>query len=283
MRRGFVLLVFSLLAGCAGNSTNPDGAFPIPLTSAETSPALVPVPEKLENTKLQGAFDLKEAISEWISLKHPHSYEEVVKQANSFIRKNGFPLQLDASRVLKKNPTRVEIQSGKKLFTFKPGRELSEKPDICGEHFLNIPVILLPENNAALVSAGKKYPFSLKKFRLEKVRIFREKKIVSTIAMPEATEPLGISRNGKAVYLKFPLEEPMTLEWWTRVVKNMPMVIGEDPYLVLKVEKEKISFDADINKLNPQEFEVQDSSPEALRWRYLPSNLILELSSHCGK
>lgn len=278
--RAFIICI--LLFGCAGKSNTAAISLLTPNSNSSKEQALVPVPIKWEKTKIKGTFDLKDAISQWIEIEHPNSLEEVVRYANTLIRKHGFPLQLDASRLLKKNQRQLELKAGKKLFSFSAGHELNITPNICGEQILKIPAVVLSETQAALVSNGKQFPFSLAGFGREKVKVFRKKKLVATLSLPEPTEPLGISPRGNAVYIKFALDETITTEWWTRVVKDLPMVIGEDPYLVLKIEKNKIKFDSELERLIPQEFEVQDSNSEYLHWRFLPSNLILELSSHCG-
>lgn len=271
------------LVACAGTGTYQSPPLSSLTQNPPALPTLVPVPEKWEKAKFRGSSGLKELISQWIAMEQPSSFEHAAQEANRLLKKNGYPLALDARALLKKNQNKLELKAGQKIFTFFRGKELNSHADICGEQILKIPALPISEKTAAVISGGKKYPFSLAPFRRETVKIYRGKKLLSTIPLPEASEPIGISQNGKSIYIKFPLDEILTLDWWTRVVKNFPMVIGEDPYLVLRVERDRLSFLTDSDKLNPQEFEVQDSSSGFLHWRYLPSNLILELSSHCGQ
>lgn len=227
------------------------------------------------------ASDLRDSISSWIS-RHPEAeFEEAARMANRFLRLHGYPLVLDARRKVKKGQSEVKIFSGKKVFHFVAGKELSSSPDICGERFLRIPALLVNQNTAALIHKGREYRFSLKGFQREKFRIFRGKRLVSTIYAPEPSEPIGIASNGKAIYLKFPLHEAQTIGWWQKVAVFQPSLLDEEPYLTLRVQNHRLYFDENIEHLPAQEFEVEEGDESSFRWKFLPSNLVLELSSRC--
>ncbi len=227
------------------------------------------------------ASDLRDSISSWIA-RHPEAeFEEAARMANRFLRLHGYPLVLDARRKVKKGQTEVKIVSGKKVFHFTSGKELSSSPDICGERFLRIPALLVNQNTAALIHKGKEYRFSLKGFQREKFRIFRGKRLISTIFAPEPSEPIGISANGKSIYLKFPLNEAETIGWWQKVAVFQPSLLDEEPYLTLRVQNHRLYFDENIEHLAAQEFEVEEGDESSFRWKFLPSKLVLELSSRC--
>ncbi len=245
------------------------------------SQVLTPLEEKEEAFRSIEASDLRDSISSWIS-RHPEAdFEEAARMANRFLRLHGYPLVLDARRFVKNGRDEVKIVSGKKVFHFAAGKELSSSPDICGERFLRIPALVVNLETAALIHKGKEYRFSLRGFQREKFRIFRGKKLVSTIYAPEPSEPIGISANGKAIFLKFPLHEGQTVQWWQRVAAFQPSLLDEEPYLTLRVQNHRLYFDENIEHLPSQEFEVEEGSESAFRWKFLPSNLVLELSSRC--
>lgn len=299
------LLLSLVLCACASTKPNPQTPAAKPsspsVTKPETSPSsaqssnslqstqdslanpLVPsAPEEAEEAfRSIEASDLRDSISSWIA-RHPEAeFEEAARMANRFLRLHGYPLVLDARRKVKKGQTEVKIVSGKKVFHFTAGKELSSSADICGERFLRIPALLVNQNTAALIHKGKEYRFSLKGFQREKFRIFRGKRLISTIFAPEPSEPIGISANGKSIYLKFPLNEAQTIGWWQKVAVFQPSLLDEEPYLTLRVQNHRLYFDENIEHLPAQEFEVEEGDESSFRWKFLPSKLVLELSSRC--
>jgi hypothetical protein len=51
---------------------------------------------------------------------------------------------------------------------------------------------------------------------------------------------------------------------------------------VLQVQATRLYFDENIEHLPPQEFEVDESDNTSFRWKFQPSDLVLELSSRCN-
>jgi hypothetical protein len=235
-----------------------------------------------ESSRFHKESDLREAISRWIADNPQADYDEAARMANRLMRKHGYPMVLDASRLLKKNKHLLKLKAGKKTFVFESGKELSRTQDICGERFLRIPGLILGKEKAALISDGKEYPFSLKEFRRDRFRIYDGRKMKSIIFAPEPTEPIGLSGSGKALFIKFPLNEEAAAEWWQRMGSLQPSIIDEDPYLVLQVQATRLYFDENIEHLPPQEFEVDESDNTSFRWKFQPSDLVLELSSRCN-
>jgi hypothetical protein len=229
------------------------------------------------------ASELRESISHWISKNPEADFEEAARMANRFLRLHGYPMVLDARDFVKNGETEVKIRSGKKVFHFYSGEKLSSTPDICGERFLVIPALVSSENTAILIYKGEEFPFSLKGFRREKFEVFRGKKLISTIFAPEPFEPIGLSANGKSLYFKFPLNETLTLGWWQKVSSFQPSLLDEEPYLTLRVQNHRLYFDENIEHLITQEFEPEDSDDPAIRWKFLRSNLIIEMSSRCER
>jgi hypothetical protein len=225
---------------------------------------------------------LREAISRWIADHPDGDFEEASRMANRFMRKYGYPMVLDASHLLRGNKTKLKLRAGRKLFVFEAGKELSRSPDICGERYLRIPARVIGRNRAALVSNRKSYPFSLKGFRRDRFRVYRGDKLVAVIYAPEPTEPIGLEGDGKALFLKFPLNEEATSEWWQKMATFQPSLLDEDPYLLLRVEQNRLYFDENLEHVPAQEFEVDESDDSSFRWRFLPSGLVLELSSKCS-
>jgi len=259
--------------------TNPARPTPAPRISEqdlEASPE-----EPMEEIDLGRSSDLASAISNWIADNPRAEFEEAARMANRFMRRYGYPLVLDVAKLLKPGRSELRLKSGKRTFVFKAGEELSRSEDVCGERFLRIPGRILGPERAALVSEGREYPFSLKGFRRDRFRIFRKGKIISTLFAPEPTEPIGLTQNGKSIYIKFPLHEKKTAGWWQRIGLHQPSILDEDPFLTLRVERGRLYFVENIEHLPPQEFEVEQSEGSAFRWRFKPSELVLELSSHC--
>ena len=100
----------------------------------------------------------------------------------------------------------------------------------------------------------------------------------------EACRGSCIAGNGKALYMKFPLDEEIVGAWWQqKVAHHQPSLHDEIPYLVLRVEKGRLYFDENIEHLPAQEFEVEQNEGAAFRWRFQPSGLVLELDSRCER
>lgn len=284
------LTLFSVLflAACASAPTKPPAPLPAaPAPKAEPEAPVTPPSPKVtepaeESSRFQKESDLREAISRWIADNPQADYDEAARMANRLLRKYGYPMVLDASRLLKKNKNVLRLKAGKKTFLFEAGKELSRTPDICGERFLRVPGLILGKEKAALISNGKEHSFSLKEFRRDRFRIYDEKKLKSVIYAPEPTEPIGLSSSGKALFIKFPLNEEATAEWWQRMGGLQPSIIDEDPYLVLQVQAMRLYFDENIEHLPPQEFEVDESDNTSFRWKFQPSDLVLEMSSRCN-
>lgn len=283
-----LLLLSLLLAACA--SAPNKAATPQPLAVEAKSepelPANPPAPRVAEPVEESSRFhkesDLREAISRWIADNPQADFDEAARMANRFLRKHGYPMVLDASRLLKKNKNVLKLKAGNKIFVFESGKELSRSADICGERFLRVPGRIRGKEKAALIMDGKEYPFSLKEFRRDRFRIYDGKKLKSVIHAPEPTEPIGLAGNGRALFIKFPLNEEATAEWWQRMGNLQPSIIDEDPYLVLQVQAMSLYFDENIEHLPPQEFEVDESDNSTFRWKFQPSDLVLELSSRCN-
>lgn len=283
------LLLFTVfLAACASAPRNTTAPLPA-AAPAKTEPELPasPPPSRPtepveESSRFHKESDLREAISRWIADNPRADYDETARMANRLLRKHGYPMVLDASRLLKKNKHQLKLKAGKKTFLFESGRELSRTEDICGERFLRIPGLILGKEKAALISEGKEYPFSLKEFRRDRFRIFDGRKMKSVIFAPEPTEPIGLSSSAKALFIKFPLNEEAAAEWWQRMGALQPSIIDEDPYLVLQVQAARLYFDENIEHLPPQEFEVDENDNTTFRWKFQPSGLVLELGSRCN-
>jgi hypothetical protein len=232
--------------------------------------------------RLAQRSDLRNALSAWIAQNPEAEFDLVARTANRLLRRHGFPLVLDASGLLKPGQTELRIRAGSKTFLFEAGQELSLSPDICGERFLRIPGRILGTERAALISDGREYPFSLKGFKRERFRVLRGKKLVSVLYSPEPVEPIGLSTSGRAVYIRFSLNEGETAEWWHRIARHQPSLLGEDPYLALRVERSRLYFIENLDHLPSQDFVVEETDPSIFRWRFQPSGLVLELSSRCG-
>lgn len=296
MRFGIIFLPFLVFA-CAGQGTlssAPPTPTPVqeaisqetPVSTGENLPELPPTPEAPtepeETDKLSEGSQLQKSISNWIEENPNADFDEVARMANRFLRLHGYPMVIDASPLLKEGQTAVRIKSGKKTFVFEEGQELSRSTDLCGERFLRIPARILGADQAALVNKGKEYPISLHGFNRERFRVFRGRKLIAVIHAPEPTEPIGIGAGGKTIYMRFPLFEGPTAQWWQRIGVHQPSVLDEEPYLMLRVNRSRLYFDENIEHLPPQEFEVEDSDKSSYRWRFQPTGLVLELSSRCG-
>jgi hypothetical protein len=303
MRVRLLPLFFPLfLAACAGQSTvpRPRETAPIPILNppakaaevaipslaAERAAALTAVPEAPEvpeeEDRLTEGSDLKNAISRWIAENPKAEFDEVARMANHFLRLHGYPMVLDASGLVKIDETHVRLKSGKKTFVFESGKELSREIDICGERFLRIPARIISSKQAALVVKGREFPVSLEGFKREEFKVYRGKKLISKLYAPEPTEPIGLSANGKALYMKFFLNDAQVAPWWLRVGTHQPSVIDEEAYLKLRVEKNRLYFDETLEHLPAQEFEVEETPDASFRWAFEPSGLTLLLSARCG-
>lgn len=285
MRLGFPLIAL-LLSACAVTRTEQ----PSPAQPAHASQREAPAPAPPLVKESQGEAEesspqnskLRESISLWIA-ENPHAtFEEASRTANRLLRLNGYPMVLDAAGLIKRGQTRLRLRAGGKIFVFEAGKELSRSPDVCGERFLRLPARPLGADRAALIQNGKSYAFSLKPFRRERFRVFREGKQLSVLFAPEPTEPIGLANSGKALFLRFPLNESLTAGWWQRIAVDQPAVMGEEPYLLVQVQRNRLFFDENPEHLPPQEFEVEEGTGAAFRWRFMPSELVLELSSKCG-
>lgn len=256
--------------------------------SKSAEPVLTP--ETVQEQELEGeesgnlphATELRDAISAWIAA-HPNAdFDETAREANRFLRLLGYPLVLDAARLVKPGQAYLRLKAGGRWFTFDSGRELSRNPEVCGERLLSIPGRITGREEAVLMVRGREYPFSLKGLQRDTFRIRKKGKLVATLFSPEPTEPIGLVATGKAFLLRFPLDEESTLRWWQRMGLQQPSLLDEEPYLVLRVNRATVFFDENIEHLPPQEFEVEEGRGTAYRWRFQPSGLVLELDSHCA-
>lgn len=285
-----ILISPAILFACAGQSTTPPPSPPpvVVIAPLEVSPPVAEqappaeAPPEEEEDRIPEGSDLKNAISKWVAENPGAEFDEVARMANRFLRIHGYPLVLDAAALVKNDGSALRVKSGKKVFLFEPGRELSDQPDVCGERYLRVPARILSADSAALVVQEKEFPFSLKGFKRDRFRVFKGKKLVAVLHAPEPTEPIGLSANGKALFTKFLLNDGEVGAWWQKVGVSQPSVLDEDAYLMLRVEKSRLYFDENIEHLPAQEFEVEGATGANIRWQFQPSNLILELSSHCG-
>lgn len=280
-----ILAAFVLLSACAEKPIMPNSAEPKVIASAKK--VEVPVEPAAKNeVKMPPSnlkkSDLRDQISDWLSENPQSNFKKASQMASRIMQKVGFPLQIDASSQLRRGQKSLILRTPKKTFYFLAGNELSENEEICGERYLQVPALISSEKSAVILSEGKKYPFSLKGFRREKFNIKNENKLIASILTPEPSEPIGVAPKGNALYMKFSLDEAKTSSWWTQIVSDFPELYGEDPYLVLRVEKNRLIFEDDIRHLAPQEFETEESGSETLRWRFKPSDFTVELPSRCG-
>lgn len=307
MRLASLLLPFVCalgFAGCAARSAAPvviptasvsDSVASTPedpslSTSEEKTPdptATSPSPteaelEGEESGNLPHATELRDAISAWIAANPEADFDETAREANRFLRRLGYPLVLNAARLVKPGQAYLRLKAGGRWFTFDSGRELSRNPEVCGERLLSIPGRITGREEAVLVVRGREYPFSLKGLQREAFRIRRKGKLVATLFSPEPTEPIGLVATGKAFLLRFPLDEESTLAWWQRMGLQQPSLLDEEPYLVLRVNRSSVFFDENIEHLPAQEFEVEEGKGAHYRWKFLPSGLVLELNSTCA-
>jgi hypothetical protein len=299
--RKLPLTLFCLaIAGCAHQSEPPAPPPPAPpsvpvlaepplppvLPPASPPPAPAPPTDAKsaeEPASLLEGTDLRQAISSWISEHEDADFELVTRMANRMMHRYGYPISVDASPLLKPGQDSLRLKAGNRTFLLRAGHELALGADACGERYLRLPVRLLGGNDAALVSGGRTYPFSLAPFRREEFRAFRGKRLIATFSAPEPTEPIGISGNGRALFLRFPLDEQLAINWWQRVARHQPSVLDEDPYLVLRVSKKRLYFDENIEHLPTQEIEVdEDTDPGNYHWRFLPQGFRLEFSTSCN-
>lgn len=286
------LLVTLLLTACAGKKPVP--AAPAPTTppvaedlppSTEPAPAgttRIEAPQE-EDPRFLEASPLRKAISHWIA-DHPKAdFDEASRMANRFLRRYGYPMVLDASPLLNETKDAVKLKAGNKIFVFHAGKELSRTPDVCGERFLRISARVLGKDQAALWIKKKEYPFSLEDFRREAFKVYKNDELLQVLHSPEPTEPIGLAANGKALYIKFPLNEEAVAVWWQRMGEQQPAVADEEPYLVLRAQAGRLYFDEDIEHLPPQEFEVIENKEDknTFRWFFPNSQLTLELDSKC--
>lgn len=247
----------------------------VPAPSGDTPPPEV-------NSPFLPPSDLKRSVSEWIRANPKSDFEDAARAANRYLRESGYPLVLDVAGLIPKEATTFRMKAGIRTFEFQAGKELSTDLDVCGERFLRIPGRYLGGDEAVLVTKEAEYPFSLKGFRRERFRVMKKKREINTVYAPEPTEPIGLAANGSAVYLKFPLDDALTAAWWQRMGNFQPSLLDEDPYLVIRVAKNSLYFDENLEHLPAQEFEVEQSDKGSFRWRFEPSGLVLELDSRCG-
>jgi hypothetical protein len=274
MRLAIFLSLF-LLACASTTRVAPEAIAPTP---SQSQPVLItPLPQQHSSLEEN---ELRDQISDWIYKNDQATYAQVAQFANKALRKWGYPFVLDAAAMLGKQQSTFLLKAGGKSFELKAGQELSPSPEPCGERFLRVHAKQVSENKALLVSGNKEYPFSLKSFRREKLLIWKGKQLLSTLHLPEPAEPMGLAMDGKSVFIKFPLDERVSASWWSRVARSFPDILSEDPYLVLRVERNRLSFDTEEKNLLPQEFEVNAGGSDTLRWRF--RDQILELSSRCG-
>lgn len=244
-------------------------------------PAIASMEEPEEKAAFLGSSDLKSAISKWIKKRPRADYDEVARAANRLMRKLGYPFVLDVSQLLSKEDTEFHLKVGRKTFVFSSEKALSRTFDVCGERYLRVPARIFDETTALLVDGQKTYPFSLEPFGRETFLIYKKDELVSILSAPEPSEPIGVSANGKALFLKFPLHEEQTTIWWQRMGRQQPAILDEEPYLTLRVEKNRIYFDENIERLPPQDIEVEENTAGTIRWKFFPSRLIVELPSKC--
>jgi hypothetical protein len=288
--KGLAFLLIFVFTACASvpakNPVPPPAPVPAPapLPEAEAPAPPAITPEQPEpDAELEQSSDLRNSISDWIAENPDAELEEAARHANRLMRRHGYPLVLDVSALLKPKQSVLRLKSGRRKFIFRAGKELSRTADVCGERFLRVPGRLRGPGQVSLVVKGKEYPISLKGIRRERFRVWKNSKVVSTLFTPEPTEPIGLAGNGKALYMKFPLNEELTEEWWQKqIAHHQPSVHDEIPYLVLRVEKGRLYFDENIEHVPAQEFEVDESDGSAFRWKFQPSGLVLELNSRCG-
>ncbi|MCO5143288.1 MAG: hypothetical protein M9962_09390 [Oligoflexia bacterium] len=226
--------------------------------------------------------DLRYTLSLWLEENPNASFDEAIKEANRLLNTLGYPAILDVAKNINKRSNTTSISSKKRKFVFHSGEELSPSTDICGERYLKIPIKITGTYRAYLVSEKKNYLFSMKKFRRDEIKIYKGKKILNRIYLPEPTEPIGVDEKGKAIFIKFPLAEGMANTWWNAISNQLPSILGEDPYLTVRVEKNSLRFETALENLPPQEFDIMESTKQGFRWRFSPSDLVLELPSKCG-
>jgi hypothetical protein len=247
---------------------------PVPL-AAPAAPAV----------EIERAFhagdDLKRLISRWIREHSDADFDEVARTANRYMREVGFPLVLNVAGLIPPGANQFRMKAGIQTFTFASGRELSPDVEVCGERFLRIPGRFIGNEQAVLMDRDQEFPFSLQGFKREKFKVWNHKKLVSTLFAPDPSEPIGVAANGTAVYLKFPLDDGPTAPWWVRMARQQPALLDEDPYLAIRVSKNSLYFDENLEHLPPQDFDVEVRKDGTLRWAFA-NGMVLELDSRCG-
>jgi hypothetical protein len=299
----FIAGIFGFL-GCAAQPPAPETVPPAPVPSsahksepktvANPTPAPSPAePDSPAEAEEEGGetegsetfierSELRRAISEWLEAHPQASYAEATRVANRFLRKFGYPVVLNAAAKVRKGQNKITIRAGRRRFTFTSGRELSATYDLCGERYLRLSARILGPEKALLIHEGREYPLSLRGFGRDKFTVVKKGKRVATLYSPEPAEPIGVSANGKALYFKFFLHDEKAAPWWSRITLDQPAVMDEDPFLVIRAHRSRLYFDENIEHLAPQDFEVEEAAEGRFRWRFLPTNHVVELPSRCG-
>ena len=286
MKRYFIVflcpIIFSLLS-CAQIPTSEEKkTLPVEKVSG-LSAMEAPNLSLTEKVQTLDSPDLKQLVSQWISQNESASFGQVVHTANQLLERFGYPVIYDAVKMFPSPKDRFFIlEAGKKKFAVNRHSNTEYGAEACGEILVKIPSKRFHDRTAILVQQGEEYRYPLGQLRRDLLRIFKGKKLHATIPLPEPTEPVGISPDGKSVYLRFPLEEKLASLWFSNLVRNQPDLYGEDPYLILKVNSKEINFEKDIRALSHQEFEPEESSGDTIRWRFLPSPYSVELSTRCN-
>jgi hypothetical protein len=289
-RTQLALLIFTVLSGCATarnegtNGTSSPPLAPTITSPAETNPSDPATTASDASVDWEPALipnDLRYAVSQWIAENPDAEFEEIARQANRSLWQLGYPHRLDVAHLLTPNSNDLVLRSENRRLVFRVGEEIAQETDFCGERFLTISALPNKGKTLWMISENRRIPVDLSRTRWEQFRLLKKGKYLRTIIAPEPTEPLGITPDGRAIYIRFPLYDRLVHDWWHKLGNQLTPLFDEEPFLVLRVSKNRIYFEEDIKHLIPQEFEVERTKGSILRWRFQPSDITIELDGHC--
>jgi len=143
--------------------------------------------------------------------------EEAADYANTLMARNGFDYDFEACPIVKANkrPGPVNSDGRNKIYNYtltelsgsKLGMQLTADPTeaLCGECAFTIPLLRVTKRELLLVSEGRQYLLKRPSgFLLKKVSLVNRslRRLLYTWEVPLDTEPVGVSEDGKRIYLE---------------------------------------------------------------------------------
>jgi hypothetical protein len=178
--------------------------------------------------------------------KNPDATLQYAAQhANQLLAMNGIDYYFDWQGNRKSKT--LSLHSADATFTARFHDTESKLPDaLCGENYVALPVSYVSDKEIFLVHEGKSHKVNRpKNLFLPSVQILSKdlKKTILQVDAPRSVMPLGISKDGAAIYFPIHLSNAeATLKWWKKNTPLSTTLPHSLPYLVLEITKKKLQF-----------------------------------------